>query len=371
MDLFGNIKTNLKINMDTNLTKVLDLAINQNASDILFQTGKRPVIRINGKLFAVEDAEPFQLSADAAILKEWMNDQQYQYFVENGNTDFAFGYKDDYRFRANLYRQLNGLSLSLRTVRNSVLSFDQLGLPPVFRDIADNYRQGFFLIVGPTGMGKTTSLAAILNHINKTREEHIITIEDPIEYNIINDKCVIEQREIGTHASSFQNALRASMRQDPNIIIIGEMRDYETMQTAITLSETGHLVFSTMHTNSSVQTIDRIIDTFPDHKQKQIRLQLASTLTGIISQRLIPGLDGDLVFAYEQLMLTDAVRNIIRTEKTEQIYNALQSGQDTGVIRLEQCLVQLMQAKKISKENALAYATSRDLIDVFLTYEQK
>lgn len=354
--------------MNTNFTKILDLAVNRNASDIHFQTGKKPVIRISGKLFLVEDADIFQLKEDTAEFKQYMNENQYEYYVKHGNADFAFGYSDDYRFRGNVYRQQGGISMSLRLIRNRVLSFDQLGLPSVFQNIAENYRQGFFLVVGPTGHGKSTSMAAVLNHINKTQETHIITIEDPIEYIIKNNKSVIEQREIGTHASSFQNALRASMRQDPDVIMIGEMRDHETIQAAITLAETGHLVLSTLHTNNSVQTIDRIVDVFPEEKQKQVRIQLASTLTGIVSQRLVPGVDGDLVFAYEELFVTDAVRNIIRSEKSEQIYNALQSGEGNGVVRLEQCLAQLVQQKKITKENALNFASNRELVDVFMEY---
>jgi twitching motility protein PilT len=354
--------------MNFDFTKILDLAINRNASDIHFQTGKKPVVRVSGNLMLVEDAPEFQLMEGSAEFKEFMNEDQYAYYVKNGSTDFAFGYSDDYRFRGNVYRQQNGISMSLRLIRNRILDFEQLALPPIFRQMAENYKQGFFLVVGPTGQGKSTSLAAILNHINRNQEQHIITIEDPIEYIIKNDKSIIEQREIGTHASTFQDALRSSLRQDPDVIMIGEMRDYETIQTAITLAETGHLVFSTLHTNNSAQTIDRIIDTFPEHKQKQIRIQLASTLTGVVSQRLVPGLDGKLLFAYEQLLVSDAVRNIIRSEKSEQIYNALQTGEGSGMVRLEQCLAQMVKDKKISKPMAQAFAVNRELIDVFLSY---
>jgi len=356
--------------MPLNLNSLIDLAINQNASDIHLQTGQKPILRVNGKLLMVEDSEPFQLMEGAQEFQELLNDKQHAYFQEHGNVDFAFSHNADVRMRGNLFRRQDGLTLSLRLVRNKILSFDQLGLPEVFKNIAENYKQGFFLIVGPTGQGKTTSLASVVNFINTHRSEHIITIEDPIEYIIPNDKSIIEQREIGTHASSFQNALRASMRQDPDIIIIGEMRDQETMQAAITLAETGHLVLSTMHTNSSVQTIDRIIDAFPEHKQKQIRIQLASTLSGVISQRLIPGVDGDLVFAYEQMIMSDAIRNIIRSEKIEQIYNAMQSEEENGYVRLEQCLVNLMKEGKISKENALNFSVNRDLIEVFEEYQK-
>lgn len=355
--------------MDTDINKVIDLAINRNASDIHLQTGQKPIIRINGKLYSVEDAQIFQLTEPSDEFKGYMNEDQKKYFIKHGNVDFAFTHDTEYRVRGNIFRQQTGLSISLRIIRNHILSFEQLGLPEVFNDIANNYRQGFFLIVGPTGQGKTTSMASILNYINQNREEHIITIEDPIEYVVRNQKSIIEQREIGTHTSSFQNALRASMRQDPDIIIIGEMRDQETMQAALTLAETGHLVFSTMHTNSAPQTIDRIIDAFPEQKQKQIRIQLASTLTGIISQRLIPGIENELVFAYEQLIVNDAVRNIIRTEKIEQIYNALQSDEESGFVRLEKCLAQLVKENKISKETALSYAMNRDLIDMFMEYE--
>ncbi len=354
--------------MNVDFTKILDLAISRNASDIHFQTGKKPVIRVSSQLLQVEDAEVFQLMEGTPEFKEYMNEDQYAYYLKNGSTDFAFGYSDDYRFRGNVYRQQVGISMSLRLIRNRILNFDQLGLPPIFHQMAQDYKQGFFLVVGPTGQGKSTSLAAILSHINHTQEKHIITIEDPIEYIIKNEKSIIEQREIGTHASTFQDALRASLRQDPDVIMIGEMRDYETIQTAITLAETGHLVFSTLHTNNSAQTIDRIIDTFPEHKQKQVRIQLASTLTGVVSQRLVPGLDGELVFAYEQLLVSDAVRNIIRSEKSEQIYNALQTGDQTGMVRLEQCLAQMVKEKKISREMALNFAVNRELIDVFMNY---
>ena len=356
--------------MSLNLNPLLELAIKQNASDIHLQTGQKPVIRVNGKLLQVENAEPFQLMESGKEFQELLSEKQYAYFMEHGNVDFAFTHNAEVRMRCNVFRRQDGLSLSIRIIRNHILSFEELGLPSIFKEIAENYKQGFFLIVGPTGQGKTTSLAAILNHINENRSEHIVTIEDPIEYIIRNNKSMIEQREIGTHASSFQNALRAAMRQDPDIIIIGEMRDQETMQAAITLAETGHLVLSTMHTNNTVQTIDRIIDAFPENKQKQIRIQLASTLSGVISQRLVPGISGDLVFAYEQMMMTEAVRNIIRNEKVEQIYNALQGEDSGGHARLEQCLVDLVKEEKISKDQAKAFAANRNLIDVFEEYQK-
>ncbi len=354
--------------MPLNLNPLIELAINQNATDIHLQTGNKPILRVNGKLLLVEDSEPFQLNEATQEFDELLNEKQHAYFKENGSVDFAFSFNMDVRLRGNLYRRQDGLTLSLRLVRNKTLTFDQLNLPPVFKDMAENYRQGFFLIVGPTGQGKTTSIASIINHINNNRSEHIVTIEDPIEYIIHNNKSVIEQREVGTHTSSFKSSLRAAMRQDPDIIMIGEMRDQETMQAGITLAETGHLVFSTMHTNSSVQTIDRIIDAFPEHKQKQVRIQLSSTLSGVISQRLVPGIEGELVFAYEQMLMTDAVRNIIRSEKVEQIYNALQNDDTGQYVRLEQCLVDLVNEKKISKEMALSYASNRELIEMFESY---
>ncbi len=356
--------------MSLNLDTIIEFAIKQNASDIHLQTGNKAILRINGKLLLVEDSKPFQLDEDTQEFKDLLNEKQHIYFEENGSVDLAFSHNEDIRLRANLYRRQDGLTLSLRIIRNKLLTFDQLNLPPVFKDIAENYRQGFFLMVGPTGQGKTTSLASIVNHINEHRSEHIVTIEDPIEYIFHNKKSVIEQREIGTHTSNFDSSLRAAMRQDPDIIIIGEMRDQGTMQAGITLAETGHLVFSTMHTNSSVQTIDRIIDTFPENKQKQIRIQLANTLSGVISQRLVPGIDGGLVFAFEQMLITDAVRNIIRTEKIEQIYNALQTEEEGGYVRLEQCLVNLVREKKITRETALAYSTKKDLIEMFESYNK-
>ena len=356
--------------MPLNLNPLIELAINQNATDIHLQTGRKAILRINGRLLLVEDSDPFQLSEATKDFEELLNEQQHEYFKEHGNVDFAFSHNADIRLRGNLFKRQDGMTLSLRIIRNQVLTFEQLNLPDIFKGMAENYRQGFFLIVGPTGQGKTTSLASLVNYINENRSEHILTIEDPIEYIIENKKSIIEQREIGTHTSGFANSLRASMRQDPDIIIIGEMRDQETMQAAITLAETGHLVFSTMHTNSSVQTIDRIIDAFPEHKQKQIRIQLASTLSGVISQRLVPGVNGELVLAYEKMIVNDAVRNIIRSEKVEQIYNALQNDGEESHVRLEQCLVSLVKEKKITKEVAYSYAINRNLIDVFEGYDK-
>jgi twitching motility protein PilT len=349
--------------------KILDMAINRNATDIHFQAGQKPILRIAGQLLQVDDVPVFHTIEVENEFSDYMNDLQKAHLKKHGNTDFAFSYGHDYRFRVNAFRQIGGLSMSLRLIRNKILSFEQLNLPPVFRAIAENYRQGFFLIVGPTGVGKSTSLASVLNHINSIYEAHIVTIEDPVEYVFINNKSLIDQIEVGTHVTDFQTALRACMRQDPDVIMIGEMRDYETIQAAITLAETGHLVFSTLHANNSVQTIDRIIDTFPEQKQKQIRIQLASTLTGIISQRLVPGVkENELVFAYEQLLTNDAVRNVIRSEKIEQLYNALQSSKEGGMLRLEQCLAQLAKDGRISRENAYSYAVNRELVDVFLNY---
>jgi len=354
--------------MIKNLDKILDLAIEKKVSDVHFQSGKTPIVRINSKLSSLDGIGPIEIKESAAELKSLLNEKQLNYFLENGSVDFAIARKDTFRFRGNIYRQENGISMNLRLINNDVLGFEALNLPPIFKSIAEEYRQGFFLIVGPTGHGKSTSLAAILSHINKTREKHIITIEDPIEYLIQNQKSIIDQREIGTHAPSFQSALRSCMRQDPDVIIIGEMRDQETMQAAITLAETGHLVLSTMHTNNSVQTIDRIIDTFPESKQKQLRGQLASALTGIISQRLVPGVDEKLVLAYEQLMVNDAVRNIIRSEKTEQLYNALQGGDDGGYVHIEKCLSDLVKENKITEEEAKSFSLNQELANVFSSY---
>ena len=297
---------------DSALNKIVGMAIKKGASDIHLETGKAPTVRVNGELTELDGAKSTQINETSLGLKSLMEKDQYEYFNKHGSVDFAFSHDDNFRLRANAYKRMNGISLSLRIVSNNILDFDDLKLPPIFKKMAEDYKQGFFLVVGPTGEGKSTSLAAVINHINKTRREHIITIEDPIEYIIGDDKSIVDQREVGIHTSSFSQALKTAMRQDPDVIVVGEMRDYETMQAAITLAETGHLVFSTMHTNDSVQTIDRIIDSFPNERQKQIRTQLASSLTGIVSQRLIPTEKNGLVLAYEQLMFTDAVRNIVR-----------------------------------------------------------
>lgn len=351
------------------IKKIIEFAISKDASDIHLQTGRKPILRIYGKLLQVEDGDDFTLDDKGPEIEALLTERQLKIFREKGSVDFAINHDAENRLRGNLYQRNKGLTISLRIVRNKILSFEELGLPEIFKHIAEDYKQGFFLIVGPTGEGKTTSLASIINYVNQQRAEHILTIEDPIEYIVENHKSIIDQREIGTHADSFGEALRSSMRQDPNIIVIGEMRDQETMQAAITLAETGHLVLSTMHTNNTAQTIDRIIDTFPENKQKQIRIQLASTLSGVISQRLIPGVDGKLVFAYEQMLMNDATRNIIRTEKVEQIYNALE-GND-GSVRMEKCLVGLVKEGKISREMAEKYASNKELLDLLDKYNQE
>jgi len=354
--------------MKNEIKAIMTEAIKSRASDIHFRNGFPPTLRINGSLVPIK-GKKMSLQDSSPEIKRLLSTKQFEEFQKSGSIDFALPYDEHNRFRGNLYRQANGVSLNLRLIRDDMLSLEDLGAPEILKTIADTYRQGFFLIVGPTGHGKTTSMAATINYMNQTSERHIITIEDPIEYMFQSDKCMIDQREVGVHASSFSGALRSAMRQDPDVIVVGEMRDYETMQTAITLAETGHLVLSTMHTNNSIQTIDRIIDSFPEQKQKQVRLQLASVLTGVLSQRLIPKASGDgMILAHELLIINDAVRNIIRNEESEQIYNALQGNEKDGMMRLEKSLANLVKSKDITQEQALSYALNREVFESFLKH---
>ena len=338
--------------------KMIDLmetALKQGASDLHIAVGRHPVLRINGSLIPLVKEPVLTPEMTESLIKTILTDQQKEDVLRYKDIDFSYSLGDLARFRVAVYFQRQYWAASLRLIPRKIRTIEELNLPPVIHNFA-KYSQGFVLVVGPAGHGKSTTLAAILDEINHDRLVHIITIEDPIEYLFSQDRAVIDQREVQTDTLSFHRALRSVLRQDPDVIMVGEMRDLETMSAAVTAAETGHLVFSTLHTNSAAQTIDRIIDSFPSAQQGQIREQLANTLVGIISQRLVPQIEGGRIPACEVMFNTSATRNLIRERKTYQIDLVIETSREQGMISLNRSLANLVKAKKISLEQAEFYS---------------
>jgi len=328
------------------------------ASDLHLKVGNHPVMRINGRLVPRADLSVLDPTTVLGLVESMMDDHQKQHFLTNLELDFAYSIPKVGRFRVNVYRQRGSVGAAIRAIHFGVPTIEDLGLPEVVKRLAGLPR-GLVLVTGPTGSGKSTTLAAIVNYINQTRSVHIVTIEDPIEYLHKDNKSLINQREVGMDTLSFSNALRHVVRQDPDVILIGEMRDLETISTAITAAETGHLVFATLHTQSAPQTIDRIIDVFPPHQQAQIRTQLSLALEGVLSQTLVPlAGGGGRVAAIEVMLATGAIRNLIREGKNFQIPSAIMSGGREGMQTLNQALRDLVEQKKVTYEDAATKATS-------------
>lgn len=339
----------------TDIQQLLKLTIERGASDLHIIVGYYPTLRINGELVQLKTAQLIEAADCEAIIQQILTESQKENFLVNRESDFGYNV-DDSRFRVNAYYTRMGPSLSFRLIPKTIRTPEELGLPAIVHEFV-NLRQGFILVTGPTGEGKSTTLAAIINEINNTHAKHILTIEDPIEFIYPSSKSIISQRELGQDTHSWTIALRSALREDPDVALIGEMRDYETIQAALTVAETGHLVFSTVHTNSAAQTIDRIIDVFPPHQQQQIRIQLASTLKAVVSQRLLPEVSNQgRVVAVEMLINTPAVSALIRDGKTNLIDNVIQTSSEEGMIYFERNLHELYTAGKISKDVAQAYA---------------
>jgi len=333
------------------LVDLMKLAAEKKASDIHITVGSPVKLRIHGSLKSVND-QLLTPEACAAMAREIMTEQQFGQFMSKGDTDLSYGIEGVSRFRVNAFHQKGNVSLTIRLIPSRIPEMETLGLPPMALEFARK-PQGLLLVTGPTGSGKSTTLAAILDFINRTRSDHIITLEDPIEFVHTHKSCIVNQREIGVDTDSFGTGLRAALRQDPDVILVGEMRDLETISTAITAAETGHLVFGTLHTADAPQTIDRIIDVFPPESQQQIRVQLASVLLGVMAQRLLPRLDGEgRVAAIEVLVNTPAVANLIRSEKVHQIRSAMQTGRAQGMVTMDMVLRELVQQRVVSLETA-------------------
>jgi twitching motility protein PilT len=350
--------------MDFN--QLLEKAIQANASDLHIIVGVPPVYRINGSLQQLSSVPPLTEEVVEQMLLPILSANQKEIFMANRALDFSYGYGggsygDKGRFRVNLYFQRNSLAGAFRLLPPNVKSIEELQLPQICHRLA-KLKQGFVLITGPTGHGKTTTIASIINEINMTSALNILTIEDPIEYVYPKGKSIISQRELGHDTLSWSESLKSALREDPDVVVVGEMRDPESIASAITIAETGHLVFSTLHTNSASQTIDRIIDSFPEAQQNQIRIQLASTLEAVISQRLLPTIDGGRIVATEVLLATNAVKANIREGKSHLIDSTIETSSEEGMNTMEATLARLIKEGKLSLEVAQAYAMRPDAL---------
>jgi twitching motility protein PilT len=340
------------------LRQLLEDVVQKRASDLHITAGVPPEMRIDGLLQPTE-YEVLTPEACASLAYSVMSDEQRKRFETTRELDFSFGIKNLSRYRANVYLQRGVVSMAIRQIPFEIIAMEKLGLPPIVKEFT-NRQKGLVLITGPTGSGKTTTLAAMLDRINGARQSHIMTIEDPIEYIHHHKKCIVNQREVGADTNSFPTALKYVLRQDPDIILIGEMRDLETIESALTIAETGHLVFATLHTNSTYEAVNRIVDVFPADQQKQILTQLAFTLEGVVTQQLIPrSRGGGRVMCAEVLVCTPAIKAVIREGKTHQIYSLMQAGQKFGMQTMNQALLQAVLDKALSPEDAIDRASDR------------
>lgn len=337
------------------IKELLQLTIDRKASDLHLIVGVPPTLRVEGVLFPIPNEAVITKETVDTGVKRVMTSTQFQEFTINKELDFSLSFNSLARFRVNSYTQRGASALAFRRIPLKIPLLEQLGLPKTLHSFV-NLRQGLVLVTGPTGHGKSTTLAALLDKINQTRATHIITIEDPVEFIISPQKSIISQREMKLDTLSWSRALKSVLRQDPNIVLIGEMRDRETIASALTIAETGHLVFATLHTNSAAQTIDRVVDVFHEEQQGQVRLQLSSVLEAVFSMRLVPSIAGGRVVAYEMMLATSAIKTLIREGKTHQIDSVLQTSQEIGMNTLEKSLAELVKNGKVSIEVAQNYS---------------
>ncbi len=337
----------------------------QNASDLHLAVGRKPTLRVDGVLIGLEQEQILTPEDTQGLVLALLTPEQKEKLLKLGDLDFSYSFEDKARFRVNAYFQRGFMAAALRLIPAEIKTVEELHLPPVLKRFT-KLNQGFVLVVGPAGHGKSTTLAALLDEINHARMDHIITIEDPIEYLFVQDRSIISQREIRSDSPSFHRSLRSLLRQDPDVVMIGEMRDAESIATALTAAETGHLVFSTLHTNSATQTIDRIIDSFPAGQQGQISSQLAATLVGIVSQRLVPRIEGGRIPAAEIMFVNSAIRNLIRENKVYQIDLVVETSMQEGMTTLNRSLAELVKKKEVSLENAELYSSNPSELRVLL-----
>jgi len=354
--------------MAATMHDLLTIMIERGASDLHITTGTSPQIRLHGKLTPLTQFERLTPQDTQRLAYSVLNEGQKQKFEEDNELDLSFGIQGLARFRCNVYRQRGAVASAIRVIPIKIRSFDELGLPAIVEQLADRPK-GLILVTGPTGSGKSTTLAAMVDKINNERTEHIMTIEDPIEFVHHHKKCLVNQREVFSDTQSFKNALKYILRQDPDVVLVGEMRDLETIAAALTIAETGHLTFGTLHTNSCAQTMNRIIDVFPTTQQSQVRAQLALVLQGVLSQTLIPKIGGGRCMSLEIMVATPAIRNLIREEKIHQVYSAIATGQKFGMQTMNQSLSDLVKRRLITKEDALNRSTLVEELLQLLAHE--
>lgn len=347
------------------IQQFLDITIQRNASDLHLSVGFQPTLRINGELVSIPGEQPVTAEQITSLITPLLSNLQREILNKAYEIDFSFDFEGKARFRVNVYRQRGYPAVALRLIPFQIPELETLGFPPVVTKITQ-LKQGFILVTGPTGHGKSTTLASVINKINKERAVHVVTIEDPIEYVYPVSRSLIDQREMYRDTRSWGNALRSALREDPDVVLVGEMRDLETISSAMTIAETGHLVLATLHTNSAAQSVDRIIDVFSQEQQPQIRLQLASTLEAIISLRLVPTIEPGRVLACEILFAIPSVRNVIREGKSHLIDNIIETSAEYGMQILEKSLSDFVKAGKISEETALRYTERPELLNKLL-----
>ncbi len=343
----------------------MDLVIQQQGSDIHLITGIAPMLRVHGELIRIDGAPVLGQQQAEALIFPLLTAEQREYLMVHKEIDLGYQFQNKGRFRVNVYHQKGRLAAALRLIPNTIKSIDELFLPPVLHNFT-SYKQGLVLVTGPTGEGKSTTLAAMIDEINSSRGEHILTIEDPIEFVYSPKKSIISQREIHHDTMGWDVALRSALREDPDVVLVGELRDHETIAAALTVAETGHLVFGTLHTSTAAQTIDRIIDVFPASQQNQVRQQIAATLNAVVSQRLVPKVDGGRTAATEIMVAIPAIRNLIREQKVFQIDNVIQTSAEYGMALMETSLASLVQRGAITKEKAVEYAFRHEEIQRLL-----
>ena len=348
------------MNQNLRIEILLEEIVRKNASDLHLQVGLPPMMRLDGVLAPFPGYNPLNTEEVEHLVFAILDDDQQKILIKDKEFDFSFAFGDLGRFRVNAFHERGNLAASLRLIPNQIKTIAELGMPPVIQSFAD-FPRGLVLVTGPTGSGKSTTLAALIDKINSEKAQHIITIEDPIEFTHKSKRSAIVQREVHYDTYSFSAALRSSLRQDPDVVLIGEMRDLETISAAITIAETGHLVFATLHTNSAAQSIDRMIDVFPPHQQPQVRSQLANILQGICAQRLVPAIGGGRVVAAEVMVANPAIRNIIREGKTHQLDTVIQTGSDQGMQTMDRTLVKLVQSGVVTYDDAREFAV--DLVE--------
>ncbi|RKW01418.1 MAG: type IV pilus twitching motility protein PilT [Candidatus Saccharimonas sp.] len=348
------------MNQNLRIEILLEEIVRKNASDLHLQVGLPPMMRLDGVLAPFPGYNPLNAEEVEHLVFAILDDDQQKILIKDKEFDFSFAFGDLGRFRVNAFHERGNLAASLRLIPNQIKTIAELGMPPVIQSFAD-FPRGLVLVTGPTGSGKSTTLAALIDKINSEKAQHIITIEDPIEFTHKSKRSAIVQREVHYDTYSFSAALRSSLRQDPDVVLIGEMRDLETISAAITIAETGHLVFATLHTNSAAQSIDRMIDVFPPHQQPQVRSQLANILQGICAQRLVPAIGGGRVVAAEVMVANPAIRNIIREGKTHQLDTVIQTGSDQGMQTMDRTLVKLVQSGVVTYDDAREFAV--DLVE--------